>query len=199
MKPPGGMQSMNPVMSGAEIAAYEDLLKNANCVLEYGTGGSTLLAVRHTHLKIYAVESDKSWIEKLRQFPEIQSAERENRLIFIHADIGPTGVVGRPTDTRFKRRWPNYSAAPWQDKSFSPDVILIDGRFRVACALQAVIHMKSSAVIAVHDFQRRGYKPILLFFSPIQRVRNLFIGRRRRFLFRSFATPFLIFYKTYYK
>jgi hypothetical protein len=35
------------------------------------------------------------------------------------------------------------------------DFFLVDGRFRVACFMQALLHAQTGALIAVHDFASR--------------------------------------------
>jgi hypothetical protein len=61
----------------------------------------------------------------------------------IHADIGRAGPWGapvrrKPTPARV-RRWRIYPHAPWESfaRARPPHLILIDGRFRAACALLA--------------------------------------------------------------
>ena len=46
--------------------------------------------------------------------------------------------------------------------SGSPDAVLIDGRFRVACLLQAIIHCKPDCILLFHDFPDRPYYQVVL-------------------------------------
>jgi hypothetical protein len=58
--------------------------------------------------------------------------------------------------------WPNYSSADIG----TPDTILIDGRFRVACGLQCCIK-HPNATILMHDFTNRPEYHVLLNYMDI--------------------------------
>jgi len=69
---------------------------------------------------------------------------------------------------------------PWSSLQTAPDLILIDGRFRVACALEAARRRTlKGATIAIHDFQRRHYQIARLFLKRVEMVERLAIFRRR--------------------
>ena len=66
---------------------------------------------------------------------------------------------------RRSSRWKRYALAPWlnHDASFLPDLVLIDGRFRVACALTTIKYLtnKVSFEILVDDYgDRPEYREI---------------------------------------
>jgi hypothetical protein len=93
-----------------------------------------------------------------------------------NVDIGQTKAWGHPVDDASKARWPTYPRAIWRNLE-PPDVdfVLIDGRFRVACTLAAVLHVRTSALIAVHDFWTRPklYGAILEFLDVVDRAESL--------------------------
>jgi len=169
------MPIMTPIMTQPEIDRYAALLDNANTVLEFGSGCSTILAANRPGLKIVSVDSDEGWFEKLRCETPVRKAEAEGRLNFVHVDIGPTGEWGKPTNTEHKSLWPRYSRDPWAALPNAPDLILIDGRFRVACALEAATRRFDGAVIAIHDFNRRTYHRVRFFLHQSESVDRLAI------------------------
>ena len=63
-----------------------------------------------------------------------------------------------------RNRWKRYALAPWHnDTSFLPDLVLIDGRFRVACALTTIKYLtnKVDFEILVDDYgDRPEYREI---------------------------------------
>jgi hypothetical protein len=181
-------------MSDGEIRLYETLLEKATSVLEYGCGGSTFIAAKRKALRITSVDSDPGWFDKLRELAPIRNAEADGRLCFFYADIGPTGKHGHPTDENFRSKWPEYSQLPWRDASFAPDLILVDGRFRVACILQSLLHMPKDANIVVHDFQR--YVIVLLFLKSVARERSLAVLRGRRMVPKWLIKALLFFYQS---
>lgn len=136
--------------------------------LEFGGGGSTRLALARGVARCDTVESDPDWIGRLRHDHEISAAEVENRLRIHHGDIGPVGDWGMPRDTKKIEQWPAYFTSVWSDLPGAPDLVLIDGRFRVACALTALMLVPASSVILMHDFfdpapWRRNYAKLLDF------------------------------------
>ena len=157
---------LQPEMSAAEIGVLRECYGKASSLVEFGCGGSTLLAVRSPALRrIWSVESDPAWIARLRSRPEVVAAEQGGRLRFLHADIGPTGDHGAPLDRAAQARWPAYHEAVWTDPDTAAvDLVLVDGRFRVACALQALAHCQPHTVLLIHDFwNRTPYHPVLAF------------------------------------
>lgn len=131
--------------------------------LEFGSGGSTFLALLHAQVCIISVESDKNWIEHLRDWKLIKDAENR-RLQFIYVNIGEVGEWGVPLEIeKSKKSFPNYSAQVFETyKDF--DVVFIDGRFRIACLLQSVLHCPKHTRILMHDFNNRAfYHQILKF------------------------------------
>lgn len=169
-------------MTDAEIGVLRECLSKATSLVEFGSGGSTLLAVRSPSLRrIWTVESDPAWIAKLRAVPEVAQAEGRARLSLLHADIGRTGEYGRPLDSSAAQRWPDYHQAVWKDPAtLESDIVLIDGRFRVACALEALARCRPHTVLLFHDFwNRTPYHPVLAFTDWLGSCDSLAILRRK--------------------
>ena len=64
-------------------------------------------------------------------------------------------------------------------KSSSPfDVVLVDGRFRTACALQAWFVSANSTVVIIHDWtDRRQYYIVLDYFDVVEQVDSMIVLR----------------------
>ena len=156
-------------MSEAEIEFYERRLAKARVVLEYGCGGSTLMALASPADKIFSVESDPDWIARLRNVPSIVEAESNGRLELFHADVGPVGDWGTPEGPA-SPGWRVYPLGIWDRMgSAAPDLCLIDGRFRVACALAACTNAPvSDRTVVIHDFWNRPRYHGLLAFLDLQ-------------------------------
>jgi hypothetical protein len=105
--------------------------------------------------KITVVESDMSfWNDHVLAEASVQEAVSSVRLSPLMVDIGPTGEWGYPLDTVRQENWPLYHSAAFEGES-NYDLILIDGRFRISCILQACLHCSSITRILVHDFFNR--------------------------------------------
>ncbi|MGD0960195.1 MAG: hypothetical protein ABSB19_10340 [Methylomonas sp.] len=117
-------------------------LLHCKTYLEWGAGGSTYLAAQH-HIPFIAVESDQDFLHTLKEKIAADGFSEPDRQTFIYANIGLTKVWGYPIvigamsqkrQLLFKR----YSDFPViHNPGPFPDLILVDGRFRVACALKA--------------------------------------------------------------
>lgn len=170
-------------MTPAEIACYSRYLVNARSLLEYGVGGSTVLAASLGVGSIYSVESDAAWIRQVARQPEVAAFIEQGRAKLTHVDIGPTGKWGYPTDRSRRADWAAYACKPWRD-GIAPDLVLVDGRFRVSCAIQSLLHGKPDILIAVHDFwrgRRRSYRILLTVLSIVETAGHLVVLRPRTY------------------
>lgn len=103
-------------MTDAEIGVLRECFSKATSLVEFGSGGSTLLAVRSPSLRrICSVESDPAWLATLRAQPDVVAAEQDGRLQLQHADIGATGEHGAPLGDESQATWPAYYEAVWTD------------------------------------------------------------------------------------
>lgn len=134
-----------------EARAHADACARAQVVLEYGSGGSTFAALRAGAPFVMAVDSDRAWAERISgalgaEFPA-------DRFLVHHADIGPTLPWGRPAKNAAFRRFHLYPTAIWDHPRFRhPDVVLIDGRFRVACFLAVMIRCTRPVTVLFDDY-----------------------------------------------
>lgn len=138
----------------------------AKRILEFGSGGSTVAASRITGAEAISVESDKAWCDMMRDW--FKEHPPIAKLDLIHADIGPTREWGYPkTDTHW-RQYPDYPFAPWlKHPEFQPDVVLIDGRFRVGCFIATLLSIKKSCTILFDDYEDRPAYHVVEEFSPV--------------------------------
>lgn len=147
-------------------------------ILEYGSGGSTLYALQNSNKGLLSVESDKEWIEKLKE--KVASNKLPGTFLPFYVNVGPTKEWGRPSDMSFMHLFPNYAIEPLlyaKKQSFDYDLVLIDGRFRVACmiAVMAMAHRKISVII--DDYTDRNYKDVIeKYISP-----DKIVGRAAHF------------------
>ena len=155
-------------MSAPEIALFQATVQAGGHYLEYGAGGSTkLVAALPQVTTITSVESDPAYLrDHLAGDAAIQSATQAGRLRFLVADIGPVGEWGYPADASREHLWPDYALCPYRD-GYQPDLILIDGRFRVACGLLAALQAPAAAIL-IHDYPPREFYHVLENFLKIE-------------------------------
>ncbi|MBS7543651.1 hypothetical protein [Ancylobacter oerskovii] len=171
--------TLGPTLSPAELDLLMRHARAARGIIEYGCGHSTGEFVRAGAARILSVDSDPAWIARLRLVPALAEAEAEGRLAFIHVDLGPVKNWGKPKDKSLKGRWPAYAPAPWvQAPDFAPDLVFVDGRFRVASILAALLFGPPGVTVAVHDFWNRPeYHPVLRFAAVLERAETLAVLR----------------------
>lgn len=170
-------------MTDEERAFFEDALgRHGRNYCEFGMGGSTLVAAR-TADYVVAVDSDERWVRDVGERPELVALVSKGRARLLHADIGPVGGWGYPTGEERLRHWPDYVAAPWaawRDLGRDPTLVLVDGRFRVACAMSAAV-AAPAAMLMIHDYEtaRPSYMKALDAFELVDVVGTLALFRRR--------------------
>jgi hypothetical protein len=138
---------------------FFSLIGSCRFYLEYGSGGSTVLAAA-LKKPFVSVDTDRLFLQSLRR--KIGTLTPDQRLI--HADIGRTGPwgipfpAGEPSSQRL-RKWKAYAETPWRfiSKDNHPDLVLVDGRFRVATALTCCVHLggRSDVQILIDDYADR--------------------------------------------
>ena len=107
---------------------FKRYLKNCNIYFEYGVGDSTIWVLKNTSSRIISVDTDKNWINK------INTSKNKNRI-----DIN----------------WINLGEVENWSFNQKADVILIDGRFRVASFLFSLINAKEGSIIIFDDYINR--------------------------------------------
>jgi hypothetical protein len=145
-----------PHMSATCREALAAALKACTTYLEFGMGGSTTLAASLGVPDIISVDSSKEWVERMSS--QISALTITGNIQLLHANIGETGEWGYPIDSINMINWPSYYSGPWQAVKTSglrPDLVLIDGRFRVACFLYSLLHLEAGAKILWDDYCSR--------------------------------------------
>jgi hypothetical protein len=194
------MAAMKPRMSAAELTLFSNAIAGKSYAIEYGLGGSTFLMIDAGVETIYSVESDPAWIREVLEHERMRSHAASGRLSVSHADIGPTTQWGHPANDSKRSGWPDYWREPWHRVDAARvDLVIVDGRFRVACILNSLLEGTKDMTIVVHDFWNRPeYHAVLPFLNCACRADSLavFFPRARwdgdalqRELQRSAFTP----------
>jgi hypothetical protein len=137
-------------------------------VLEFGCGGSTVMLLAHGH-RVTSIESDPEWVRKVLGAAFFE----RDRLDLRRVDIGPVGRFGAPVSVKLSQRWADYWSA---GDDTEPDAVFVDGRFRMACAINAALHWK--VPILLHDFnlsRRPAYAELPQFLNLVDVVGHLAI------------------------
>jgi GT2 family glycosyltransferase len=178
------------LFEGEERLYLDALLRYGQRYMEFGMGGSTLIAARSGQREIVAVDSDQRWVQRVRGQPAVAAAIRAGRASLLHADLGPLGEWGFPSDQSGIANWPDYIRLPWTEwetRGRRPGLIFVDGRFRLACCLSVAVALGpwraagESPRVLLHDFDaaRPFYQTVMDFFDAEEVVGTLHLLRLR--------------------
>ena len=125
----------------------------AEGIVEYGSGGSTLLAAGLGRYCV-SVESSAEWAGRLEQ--GLKTAFPRAPVTMHPVDMGPTRWWGYPKDPS---RWPDFHRYPlsvWSEVDAGRiDTVLIDGRMRKACFAATLLHITRPTTIYFDDYRHR--------------------------------------------
>jgi hypothetical protein len=127
-----------PLMDKEGLQAFSEYLSGVKVFLEYGCGSSTIYAAEHGVKKIISVDSDSNWVTAVKEKMTSLSCKAFIR----HCNIGDVGSWGTPINNKSIHNFHQYPVIPWniaKDKNLIPELVLIDGRFRVASFLYSLI------------------------------------------------------------
>ena len=159
---------MEPYLKPIDKLMFYRYLDKAVNYFEYGSGGSTYQASIRTNIKsITSIESDLSWHKKLRSI--IKQTEHVN-VIYCEMFTEPNNW-GQPGLKSTPNEWINYSSQIIKAKDRSIDLVLIDGRFRVACCLKCFDMIQENCYIIFDDFlDRAQYHIVLDYYEIIEKT-----------------------------
>ncbi|MCG3268595.1 hypothetical protein Yoon_12740 [Yoonia sp. I 8.24] len=136
-----------------EAAHLEKTYAQAARILEYGSGGSTLVAAR-LGKQVVAIESDALWAKNMNAILASEGQSEHARVV--HEDIGATREWGNPQDSSGYKDFHRYPMGIWDDPDLAaPDVVLIDGRFRVACMCAIIMRCQQPTLVLFDDYGDR--------------------------------------------
>ena len=144
---------IEPLFDGDD-KLFKLYLKNCKLYFEYGVGASTRWVLANSNSNIIAVDTDKEWID----FVNIKVSNMRVNLIWVN--LGDLTKWGRPNSYKYRNSFIDYVSGVWNFKK-QADVILIDGRFRVACFLYSLLHSKTGSVIIFDDYFDRSWYHII--------------------------------------
>jgi protein O-GlcNAc transferase len=183
-----------------------ELYFNASSIFEFGLGESTYIA-SETNVPRYAgVDSDPGWVAMAREgatsrptlnqdsWTAEEQARKGAHFRFYFADIGPTRKWGYPKQIksdvlqkhlRRKVNAFNYQFTSLQVEQEPFDFYMVDGRYRVACALLSFLHGMqhggdmAHVQVAIHDrnCKGRGYETLLDVADIVHESKRLWVLR----------------------
>ncbi len=159
---------MKPSLPPNVLEYFEGKLKECNNYLEFGTGGSTVLASKYVKNSIISIESDKEW------YNNVLSEIGNNDKIKIHlVDLYCLPRTwGHPSSKCPINNKKEYSNIIKKLNINNVDLVLIDGRFRAACALKLHSLISKNTIVLFDDFMDRveHYNIVLNYYNVIKTI-----------------------------
>lgn len=150
----------------------EALIENSSVYGEYGTGVSTQFALNFSKANVYCIDSDTEWLEKAAR-----GFEDSSRLHSRSVDVGKVIAWGIPVGAARIDAYKEYTDWIWSQKE-KPDLVLIDGRFRVCCFLSVLRYAEAGTKVIFDDYVHRPqYKFVERFLLPVE-----ILGRQALFV-----------------
>ena len=167
---------------------FKTVLAKSDFYFEYGSGSSTILA-NNLNKKFISIESDLSFF-KLMISKNIKNIK--------YVSIGLTLNYSYPLII-LRGKVNNYikSINKIFNNRITPDLILIDGRFRVACCLNLLNFknkiLKKKTVILLDDYEKRlHYRVLENFFLIKKKGRMALLKPKSKKKFKKYFFQFLI-------
>jgi hypothetical protein len=178
---------MEPHILPKDKELFYRYLDKATRYFEFGCGGSTYQACLRPNIEqIYSVESDRTWHTKLQS-----SLPKRGGVQLFLVDLKTNGANwGYPGATCTKEEKISYSdsiLAIRPEESQRLDLVLIDGRFRVACALKTFNSISDSCILLFDDFLNRPqYHVVLAYYEVVEQTSDKVMAVLRK---KSGAAP----------
>lgn len=139
---------------------FLDLIVQASAYAEYGCGASTIWTANETSLDIISVDTSADWLRHVQS-----SINRTDGVTSVHVDLGPLGDWGRPIGYQNRNKFIDYVEGPWRTDQ-SSDLVLVDGRFRMACFLTSLLRARPGTTILFDDYIGRTHFQVAEEFAP---------------------------------
>ena len=158
-------EEMKPSLDPGGLEALTEHLSKCDYYLEYGCGGSTVLAAKSGVKHIIAVDTALEWLGSV----ENSTSGLGATTTLMHCDLGPVKAWGFPVDKKHIAKFHRYAILPWDEARASgmePQVVFIDGRFRVACFLYSLMAAKPGTTILFDDYMNRPHYHVVEEYCP---------------------------------
>lgn len=144
-----------PFMLGDDLAVLDTALNFSKVVVEFGSGASTLHLGRRLKDwgRLVSIEHNREWYENVSealaalQYP-VEYVLSEPRPL--RPTDGPQQFLPGQLDAYVEAARPFVSEG-------EADLVFVDGRERIRCALEAVHFLKSGGLLMIHDFWPRQH------------------------------------------
>nr|QOI90596.1 hypothetical protein HWQ62_00465 [Pyramimonas orientalis virus] len=178
------LEALEPHFKPNDKPMFYKYLDKASVYFEFGSGGSTYQAsIRDNIQHIYSVESDKFWYYKLKDI----LTKYNKKITYLFTEMNSKqrtwGAPGPNATQKQIKQYSSQIANINESKAKLIDLVLIDGRFRVACCLKCFDVIRDDCLIAFDDFFiRPKYHVVLDFYEVVEtsKDKHMVILRKKK-------------------
>lgn len=163
-----------------DISLFKKYVHTTTCYFEYGSGGSTYYVANLPNVqKVYSVENDIEWANK------VENNVKNDKLTLFRIKMPIyKNRFGTPTNEATKEMFLDYISSfskLTNEEQKQIDLIMIDGRFRVACCLHVLTIINDNQTIMFDDFLNRNYYHVVLKYCDIiEKGSTMIILRKKK-------------------
>ena len=147
---------------------FKSLIADVKIYFEYGCGKSTEYMYKKSNSLIFSVDTSKEWAKKTSN---LSTNFNQDRLNVKWIDVGDVVEWGYPINFEKKQNFIEYANWFW-NFGLKPDLVLIDGRFRVLCFLTSINFAPIGTKIIFDDYTNRPFYHIAEEFLKIKDTRG---------------------------
>ena len=143
----------NNILFDGDDALFKNLISEVKTYFEYGCGKSTEYMYKKSNASIFSVDTSKEWAAKTLNLSKDSNRERLN---VKWIDVGDVADWGYPISFERKQNFVKYANWFWEF-GLKPDLVVIDGRFRILCFLTSIKFASIGTQIIFDDYTNRPF------------------------------------------
>ena len=143
----------NNILFDGDDALFKNLISEVKTYFEYGCGKSTEYMYKKSNASIFSVDTSKEWAAKTLNLSKDSNRERLN---VKWIDVGDVADWGYPISFEKKQNFVKYANWFWEF-GLKPDLVVIDGRFRILCFLTSIKFASIGTQIIFDDYTNRPF------------------------------------------
>ena len=140
----------NNILFDGDDVMFKDEIGRTQIYGEYGCGKSTNWVLKYSNSEVISVDTSLKWVKNVSK----KNKKNINRLNIHHVDLGPVTNWGYPKTSNKSDFFYHYTDWIWHQNK-KPDLVLIDGRFRVCCFLTCLKFGDPGTRIIFDDYKER--------------------------------------------
>ena len=143
----------NNILFDGDDTLFKSLISEVKTYFEYGCGKSTEYMYKKSNASIFSVDTSKEWAAKTLN---LSKDSNHDRLNVKWINVGDVADWGYPISFEKKQNFIKYANWFW-NFGLKPDLVVIDGRFRILCFLTSIKFASIGTKIIFDDYTNRPF------------------------------------------